>query len=351
MRIGIVGAGIMGRLLAFSLVNEDHEIDLFDKGEANCSMAAAGLLTPIAELEKSEKIIFDLGIAALNEYWPSILKLLPEAVFFQHNGSVLLSHPQDQEELSRCLQKITLKKIIDFTVPLNNTDLIKLEPQLTRFQQGYYFANEGQLDSQAVLDALKKYLINRQINWYENTNIDAITPEGIFFKNKKYHYDLIIDCRGMGAKQDISGLRGVRGELIWLHAPEVVIHHPIRFYHPRYSLYIAPRPNQRYAVGASEIEAHDNSDISVRTVLELLTAVCYVHPGFAEARVIKTVTQSRPTLKDHLPKIKYADGLLAVNGLYRHGFLVSPTLVNDILLWIKQGMAAVKFPQLWEKYA
>ena len=121
----------------------------------------------------------------------------------------------------------------------------------------------------------------------------------------QYLFDMVLDCRGLGAKSAFQDLRSVRGELIWLHAPDVNMTRPIRFLHPRYNLYIAPRPKHIYLIGASEIESDDMSHITVRTTLELLTAAYSVHPGFAEAQIIKTVTQCRPTLSHHLPKIKF----------------------------------------------
>jgi len=48
MTAGIVGAGIMGQLMAFGLVNAGWEVTLFDpEMHNNCSQAAAGLLAPL----------------------------------------------------------------------------------------------------------------------------------------------------------------------------------------------------------------------------------------------------------------------------------------------------------------
>jgi glycine oxidase len=49
MQTGMVGAGIMGKLLAFALLNAGWDITLFEHSKNNRSMAAAGLLTPIRE--------------------------------------------------------------------------------------------------------------------------------------------------------------------------------------------------------------------------------------------------------------------------------------------------------------
>ena len=85
-------------------------------------------------------------------------------------------------------------------------------------------------------------------------------------------------------------LRGIRGELMWLHHPKIHIQHPVRLLHPRYKIYLSPRPDHIYIIGASEIESEDTSPISVKTMLELLSATYYIHPSFTEARLIKTMT-------------------------------------------------------------
>lgn len=347
MKAGIVGAGIMGRLIAFYLVNAGWQVTLFDHNDSdNCSMSAAGLLTPVSELEKSDPIIFNLGIDALDKYWISILSTL-SPIYFQRNGSLILTHPRDTAELFRFSDHIHKKIHKEIYCELTRNEIINLECELTRFETGLYLPLEGQLDNQALLKSLKDYLIHKKITW-ENAYIHEINPGEVRFNNITNKYDIVFDCRGLNAKSSFHDLRGVRGELIWVCAPHVNIQRPIRLLHPRYSLYIAPRPENIYILGASEIESDDLSAISVRTTLELLSAANYMHPGFAEARIIKSVVNCRPTLSHHLPKIKYTGGLIAINGLYRHGFLVAPTLANEVMTYLRQGFGSVKYPELWE---
>lgn len=351
MRAGIVGAGIVGRLLAYELQNAGWHITLFDQGgDSNCSHAAAGLLTPITELEKNDSVIYDLGDEAIGQHWPQLLEEIGGDIYFKQTGTLAIAHPQDKNELLQLLQMIEkklTKKI--FYHRLDQREMMELEPQLTKFNEGYFFPHEGQIDSQTMLLRLENKLKN--IIWYKDTLVERIEPNVITFQDRSLHFDMVFDCRGLGAVSRYHDLRGVRGELIWLHAPQVIINRPIRLMHPRYSIYIAPRPENVYLVGATEIESNDLSSISVRSLLELLTAVFSVHSGFSEARLLKTVTQCRPTLRNHLPKICYTDGLIAINGLYRHGFLIAPTLIADIMIWINKGMTSIRYPQLWEKCA
>ena len=141
----------------------------------------------------------------------------------------------------------------------------------------------------------------------------------------------MFDCTGYQARVHFPDLRGVRGESIYLHAPDVRITRPIRLLTPRYPVYIVPLPDNIYIVGASEIESEDESPISVRSSLELLTAVYSLHPGFAEARILETCVGIRPALPSNLPQVKTKPGLTAINGLYRHGFLLLPAMIDDAI--------------------
>lgn len=352
MRAGIAGAGIMGQLMAFMLVNDGWDVTLFDPLDAaNCSHAAAGLLTPYAELEKCGEQICEMGLEALHLRWPEILKQLDENIYFRTEGSILISHSRDDAEMSRFIDSVSEKRRKENEITLlSHDDLMNLEPQLGKFPSGFLLRHEGQIDNQQFLLMMKKYLLRHQVRW-KKTGVTEIDGGGIIADKQRFKFDLHIDCRGMGAKTDIAGLRGIRGELIWLHAPQVSITRPVRLAHPRYAVYIVPRPEHIYLVGASEIEAEDYSAISVQTTLELLSAAYSIHSGFSEARVIKTVTQCRPTLAHHLPQVMVRNTVISINGLYRHGFLIAPALAHDVMQYIQRGISALTYPHIWEQAA
>jgi glycine oxidase len=143
--------------------------------------------------------------------------------------------------------------------------------------------------------------------------------------------DLVIDTRGLGAKPDLPALRGVRGEIVWLHAPGVALNRPVRLIHPRHRVYLVPRPGDVIVVGASEIESEDRSPVSLRSAVELMAAAHSVMPGLAEARIVHLDTHLRPALPDHRPRIDRQPGLLRINGLFRHGWLLAPALAEKAM--------------------
>ena len=111
---------------------------------------------------------------------------------------------------------------------------------------------------------------------------------------------------------------------------------PVRLIHPRWPLYVIPRGDGRFMLGATSIEAQD-SGVSVRSALELLGAAYAVHPAFAEARIVEFGSALRPAFPDNLPRISIEKDI-AVNGLYRHGFLLAPALAELVLGYVERGV-------------
>src|SRR6202042_3846554 len=131
-------------------------------------------------------------------------------------------------------------------------------------------------------------------------------------------------------------LRGVKGEMIIVESSEIELSRPVRLIHPRWPLYIIPRANHQFMIGATSIEAEDRG-VSVRSALELLSAAYAVHPAFAEARILEFGSGLRPAYPDNLPRIAVNNDKIAVNGLYRHGFLLAPALAELTLGYVERG--------------
>ena len=330
MRIAIVGAGIAGRMLAWRLKKLGFSITIFDKNDrtsqAACSFAPAGILSPLAELEMAEHRIFELGSRSMQLY-PQWLTEFTTPVFFRQIGSLITAHKNDRVEVDH-FYRMVKRKLGNFDQYVQPVSISEKELELADLGEGLFLPTEGQLDPIALLNALDKELCD--VEWQENSLVDSIEQGKLVVDGKEYKFDWIFDCRGLGAIGDLP-LRAVRGELLWLEAPDVDIKHLVRLMHPRYRIYIVPRPNNIYLVGATEIESEDYSPVSVRSSLELLSAAYSVHKGFGEARIIKSVVNCRPALPDNLPLVKVEKGLGKINGLYRHGILMAPALVDEAI--------------------
>ena len=90
--------------------------------------------------------------------------------------------------------------------------------------------------------------------------------------------------------------------MIIVETAEVELSRPVRLIHPRWPLYVIPRGDNKFMLGATSIEAEDTG-VSVRSALELLGAAYAVHPAFAEARIVEFGSGLRPAFPDNLPRI------------------------------------------------
>ena len=179
MNIAIVGAGLIGRLLALSLHRQtDYDVTLFDKdtklAHNSAAYAAAGLLTPLGESLHSEPNIVAMGFESLS-LWPTLLASLDEQTFFQQTGAIMVSHEQDKGDHLRFVRHLTSHYPEQPVQVLNRTQLNELEPELGRsFNQGLYLPQEGQIGNRRLLVALRKQLEQEKVPWLSETLVTAI---------------------------------------------------------------------------------------------------------------------------------------------------------------------------------
>jgi len=356
MNIAIVGAGLVGRVLALNLLKQGHTLTLFDKdskdGTTAAGFTAAGMLAPFAELETAESIIFEHGKRSI-QLWPDLLKEIGLFDGYKLDGTIITAHPQDMSELNHFIDTLKFKvKEADEIEMLDSKGLGQLESDLEQHKRAYYLKDEGYVDSQRFILFSTNYLDMHQVTWRENTQVKKIESGIVYVDDSVEYFDWVFDARGLGAKEHFDDLRGVRGEVVWLESNDINITRPTRLLHPRYKIYIVPRGNgcegmdmeycneckiaqtpnsKRYIVGATEIESEDTSPMSVRSSMELLSAVFSVNPNFGEARIVNTETNCRPAFRDNLPRIENSEKLTRINGLYRHGYLLAPAIVEKAL--------------------
>lgn len=96
-------------------------------------------------------------------------------------------------------------------------------------------------------------------------------------------------------------------------------------------------------VGATMIESDAAGPITVRSTMELLSAAYALHPGFGEAELVETGAGVRPAFADNLPRVERDGRHLRINGLYRHGFLLSPAMARQAADMILPKSAAKEF--------
>src|SRR5438445_4043031 len=97
LHIGIAGAGLAGRTLAWRLLRAGCRVSLFDARSrddpATASMTAAAMLSPLAELAVSDDAVFSLGQRSM-QLWPQWIAEIEENagdVYFRQEGTLVVA--------------------------------------------------------------------------------------------------------------------------------------------------------------------------------------------------------------------------------------------------------------------
>jgi glycine oxidase len=357
--IAIAGAGVLGRLAAWALATAGHRVTVFDPadgpqprqdGRGPAGYTAAGMLSPLAELDNASAEVALLGWQSL-AIWSRVAGHLQAAhrgdetppLLFRQLGSLMLAHGSDLGAAERVLARLRTAPALHASMPapqaLDRPALRALEPALDPQLRAWLLPGEGQVLPAPMLSALAA--VAPAVDWRWQCSVTQVSPHRLTLGDGQVHdCDWALDLRGLGARPEASPpdetephfttqLRGVRGEVLWLHAPGVSLQRPIRLLHPRHRVYVVPRPGDLFVVGASEIESEDRSPVSLRSAVELMAAAHSVLSGLAEARIVHMETNLRPALPDNEPRIEAQAGLLRINGLFRHGWLLAPALLRD----------------------
>jgi glycine oxidase len=310
-RVIVVGAGVAGLCCALELSERGFAVEVLERGRALgdgcCSWMAGGMLAPWCERATTEAVVAERGAPSI-EWWA---RRFSGTV---REGSLVVAQPRDAGELSRFAERTERFEWLDAD------GVARLEPDLAgRFRRALFFAGEGHLDPRRALAALAEALRRRS----------APIRFGVEFASGRSAEELVVDCRGLSARDALADLRGVRGEMLIVRCRDISLSRPVRMLHPRIPLYIVPRGGGVFMVGATMIESDARGGPTVRSAVELLNAAYALHPAFAEAEILEINADVRPAFPDNLPAVRQQGHVLYANGLFRHGFLLAPALARE----------------------
>jgi glycine oxidase len=318
-KIAIRGAGVVGLWQALTLARRGHRVTLCERSPVpfahGCSLYAGAMLAPNCEKESAELIVRELGrrgLALWRDTYPGAIA----------NGTLVVALQRDRAELDR------FARITEGHQRLSPAELAQAEPALVdRFAGALFYANEGHLSPEPALHFL--------LEQAQAAGAELRLGEGEVPANS----GVVIDCRGLAAKDRLPNLRGVRGERIVVKSREVNLSRPVRLLHPRFPLYVVPWGKGVFMIGATVIESEETGPISLRSALDLLSAAYALDPAFAEAEILLQGAGARPAFPDNRPRIMVAQRYIYVNGLYRHGFLLAPVMAELVAGYIETGAA------------
>lgn len=303
-QITILGAGVLGLAIASELADRGQRPHIIDPcggpGPHGCSWWAGGMLAPHCESESAEPAVVRLGMEAAG-WWAA------HGAEITHRGTLVLATSRDRSELDRFARMTTAHRAV------SAAEIAALEPDLgDRLPRGLFYETESHLSPRQALLALR----------------DRLAAQGIEISRDGTPQGVIVDARGLAARDSLPDLRGVRGEMMVIRCPEVTLTRTVRLLHPRIPIYLVPRGHGIYMLGATMLESGAKSHVTARAAVELLSAAYALHPGFAEAEILELGADARPAFPDNLPRLRRRGDRLYANGLYRHGYLLAPAVAR-----------------------
>jgi len=309
--VAIVGAGPMGLVTALMCARAGLKVAIYERQSdfsASPAWNGTGVLAPDCEADAADATIVDLGRRSL-DLWPT---LIPGLAI---NGALVLGNRRLPTALDDYSSFVLNYEWAD------EERIAALEPSLAGiYNRGMYFPQAAHADPRVLFTSLKEVLeaagIRIRFDWIGT--IDGLQAERI------------VDTRGLGARDRFPELRAATAEMAQVRSHKIELNRPIRLLHNRHALYVTPRGQGIYVIGATTVD-DDRSGVSVRSAGELMTHAVSLLPAFADAEVVELRSGLMPVLMNGVPKVVVGDRIIAVNGLYRYGWMVAPAIAEDLL--------------------
>lgn len=316
MRVDVLGAGIVGLAVADELARRGHDVVVVDPQPAlGASYAAAGMLSPAAEVWHGEEDVLRLGLASLAQ-WPRLAGRL--GVELRTTGTLLVGY--DAGDLQQVERQAALLHRHGHPVELlGRAGVRSAEPTLARVAGGALLPSEASVDPRAVCEAL----------------LDRVVLRG----TPRPDAEVTVVATGSSLPEPWTGLvTGVRGEVLRLRSDDPP-RRTVRGWVGGEAVYLVPRRDGRVVLGATS-EAHEAPPVvTAGGALRLLAAARALWPALDRAELVEGTARDRPATADGLPLVgpTGVDGVLLAAGHHRHGVLLAPLTAQLVADHLETG--------------
>ena len=301
-KVAVIGSGIAGCILSYTLAKKGMEVDLYEKSYNICSGASSHeLLITYPRLSAHDTAFgsFTLHsyIFATNFY----KRLKTDA--WKRTGVIILNHDAATEKRqSSLLEKRADGEIYRFIDPVEASEISGIDIKLN----GLIYEDAGYI----LPEEMCKFLIESpKINVFTSSQIKNITKkkETVNFNigKKEFKYQNVCLCTGGDTSEilDIDGISIKRGQVTHIESLDSVskIKLPICA-----KGYISPQVNNIHLVGSSYSDNED-TDLSEDEHLYNLNNLKLVIDE--EMNVVSGQTGHRAVSKDHMPIVGKKDGI------------------------------------------
>lgn len=301
-KVAVIGSGIAGCVLSYTLAKKGIEVDLYEKSDSICSGASSHeLLVTYPRLSAHDTAF---GSFTLHSYIfaTNFYKQLKTDTW-KKTGVIILNHDAATEKRqSSLLEKRADGEIYRYIDPDEASEISGIDIKLN----GLIYEDAGYI----LPEEMCKFLIESpKINIFTSSHIKSIKKNREVFNlnigKKKFEYQNVCVCAGSETANivDIDGFSIKRGQVTHIESLDNIsrIKLPICA-----KGYISPRVNNIHLVGSSYSDSED-TDLSEEEHLYNLNNLKLVIDE--EMNVITGQTGHRAVSKDHMPVVGMKDGI------------------------------------------
>lgn len=320
----IVGGGIAGLSLAFSMYERNIPFKLIDAKKNYSSIVAAGLINPIVFRRTTKSWRVEEFTPYLESFYKKIEALVGLNFFHPISIRRIFAHEQErnewekkqlQPEYSSYLNEISTEDNA-FSNPKNNFGTGTIE-------HAYY------VSTVTFMEQAYRFLEEKNFIQYEEVNYSDFDTTTTSYKDEVY--EKIFFCQGYtNAENPWFGslpIQCTKGETLTVHSTQLPKDVSLNL-----KCFVLPIGNQEFKVGATydwnstDLSITEKGKEQLEAHLKTLTDAPYT--------IIDQKAGIRPTVLDRRPLLgKHSEfpNLILFNGLGTKGYMMAPLLANELL--------------------
>jgi len=339
----IVGGGIVGCMTAMTLLQRGYQVTIVERNQiasqtsGESSWAGGGILFPLLPWHYRPEVNF-LTNTGMRQY-PQLLSQLTQATQqdtgYIQSGFLILPPFDDALAENWCKQNQQTIQRIEPTQALIHESL-----QAGAILLPYV----GQVRPPAMMQALRKYLEQRQVRMLEHTQLKPLQQDGVLEawqteQGQWIEADQFVVTSGAWSFQLLASvtcklnIKPMRGQIILYQPPKNLSH---IVYHDGF--YLIPRADGYLLAGSTLEDVGFDASVTEQVKQDLMRKAEAIMPSLQGLPIIKHWSGLRPGTPENLPIISQhpkINNLFLNTGHFRYGLTMAPASANmvaDIML-------------------
>ncbi|MDP5227157.1 MULTISPECIES: glycine oxidase ThiO [Arthrobacter] len=369
--VAVIGAGIVGLGIAWTLLDSGRSVTLIDPAPAQgATFAAAGMLAPVSEYHYQEEELLGLTLESVG-LWPGFAAPFGASGAYLATPTLVVGFDAADRTALADLNAVQKAHGLDVE-PLTLREARRMEPLLApQLSCAFLTPGDHQVDPRRMHSALLAAFRERGGVVLEERaeallwNDDGARVTGVrLASGSTVAAGEVVVANGLSSPE-LEGLpdglklplRPVYGDILRLRVPERLqpfLTATVRGSVRGIPVYLVPREDGTVVIGATQRE-DGMAGASAGGVHQLLRDAQTLVPAVAELELQEVTARARPGTPDNAPllgRVRGPDGqdlpgLIIATGFFRHGVLLTPVAaraVQELLDGTDQGRWAAFRP-------